>query len=181
MVPERAHPLLKRLLRRLFFSPDAALYAPLTALFSRGLRGGDEYWSNTPVLDFLWQAETAGTAGTVGQWLLAAASDGSSGPAAKAVKAAVFVLVAAHQQLYYGQLSVSRVHAACADAVLTAGLYKWSLEEVHRYKFESLWAPPPAAEAVLETVLGDAEAVLEEAGVETIERGEAGDPTREEL
>jgi hypothetical protein len=128
MVPDRAPPFVKSILRRLFFSPDAAIYAPLTAIFSKSLRGGDEYWNNSPVPSFLSNPQS-GLLG-IDQWLLAIARDNRGGVVPKTL---LFIFNAIHQQIYYGQLTVSPVSKVCYDSALTEGLYRWSLDEVHRY------------------------------------------------
>lgn len=130
MIPDHAHALVKKILHRLFYSPDAALYAPLTALFSSNIRGGDEYWNNSPVLDFLANPQS----GPVHEWLRAVAIEGRGGPVLKLL---LYMFSAVHQQVYYGQLTVSPVSRVCLDGVLTEGLYRWSHEEVYRHSAET--------------------------------------------
>jgi hypothetical protein len=125
MVPDRLPAPAKRLLQRLLFSPDAATYAGLAGLFSRDLRGGDEFWSNAPLL-----AQTS-----LGRGLLQIVKRG--GRLGDAVQVVFPVLIAVHQQHWYGHITVTPPNEVCSDAALTESLYKWSHAEVHRYNFES--------------------------------------------
>jgi hypothetical protein len=125
MVPETLPSFAKQLLRRLLFSPEAALYAPLYALFSPDLLGGAEYWSNTPVLRVIARPQSV----LMGEWLLSLTRRYT------AARSMMFAVIVLYQQHMYGRLTVSPVHPACGDAALTAGLFQWSVAEVHRYSF----------------------------------------------
>lgn len=130
MVPTHLPSFLQSLLRRLLYSPEAATYAALTALFSPQSKGGDEYWTNTPLL-------TQST--TIGRWLFSLAKGGhgaSLSTSAAAVKI-LLLLSTLHQQYFYGQLTISPVNPACGDASLTEGLYQWSHAAVHSYVFKN--------------------------------------------
>ena len=119
--PDNIPPLAKNILRRLLYSAEASTYAAFTGLFSRQIRGGDEFWSNSPAFfkttDF-------------GRWLVDRIQGGSK-PAA----GLFLFLSVVYQQLHYGKIAVSPVHKACEDTALTQGLYKWSHAEVHNYSF----------------------------------------------
>mmetsp|Transcript_12938 Transcript_12938/g.21136 ORF Transcript_12938/g.21136 Transcript_12938/m.21136 type:complete len:448 (-) Transcript_12938:2467-3810(-) len=141
MIPDRAPPLVKKILHRLFYSPDAALYAPLTALFSSTISGGDEYWNNSPVQDFLANPQSGPQ--LLHEWLRAVAGEGRGGPVLKGL---LYIFLAVHQQVYYGQLTVSPVSPVCLDSALTEGLYRWSLEEVHRHNPQSSQQQPSQTE-----------------------------------
>lgn len=110
----------KKVIDKMFYSSDAAMYSAFIGLFLENIKGG-EYIHNSPsILLDTW----------IGRKIFGVGSEMNAGKAPFAIRGLVFVLQAFYQHILYGNVVYSEPNKICSNTDLSTKLFQWSMQFV---------------------------------------------------